>query len=410
MALFIGSVLVALMVSFLCSLAEATLLSLTPSQIAAISLKRPKLGALWQDFKARIERPIAVILILNTSAHTIGAAIAGSQFNHIFGEKWIWVFSLIFTFLMIQFTEILPKTLGVRFNRQLAKIIAWPLNSSIPVFEPILKLVQWLNKPFGLKYDKTAATSTIEEISALAGLARLTNQIGSHQERIIKGASRLSGLSARQVMIPVQQISFLSASKTLMEALIAAHIDTHTRFPVCESDDPDKVLGYVNFKEMVYFMRTNPNEPNFRGIIRPVQFVSPEDSAANLLRLFVEQHVHIAIVKDAKGVTLGLVTLEDLVEELVGELEDEFDRLPKMFHTLSGGTWMVGGGVMMTELTRQIQLDVPPSQETLATWLGNRLGHIPKPGDSYKQGNIEFLVRRVKRGKAFEVAVTTREF
>jgi len=405
MALFIISVIVALAFSFLCSLLEATVLSLTPAQVADIASKQPKTGAIWQGFKTNIERPISVILALDTAAHTIGASVAASQFDDIFGNKWIWVFSLVFTFLMLQFTDILPKTIGVRFNKDLANFIARPLDVSVKIFTPMLRLIHWINRPFEAKRDFTTPVATADEISALARLARLSNQIDLHQERIIKGASHLAALKAQEVMIPVEQVAFLSTSQTLPEAVIAAHIDCHTRFPVCEGDDRNRVAGYINFKEMIYFMRTNPNDSSLKGIIRPVHFVLPDDSAADLTRVFVEQHVHIAIVRDSGGKTLGMVTLEDLVEELVGELQDEFDRLPRMFHPLSGGIWMVGGGMPMTELSRQLQLPLPASQETLSAWLSSRLGSIPKPGDVYREGIAEFVVRRVRRGKAFEVAV-----
>ena len=109
MFLLLLAVLFALSLSALCSLMEATLLSLTPSQVATITGKRPRLGKIWQQFKQQIDRPISVILIINTAAHTVGATIAGAEFDKQFGPKWIWVFSLIFTFLMLQFTEILPK-------------------------------------------------------------------------------------------------------------------------------------------------------------------------------------------------------------------------------------------------------------------------------------------------------------
>ena len=207
-------------------------------------------------------------------------------------------------------------------------------------------------------------------------------------------------------MKPVEQVAFLSTSQTLVEAVIAAHMDIHTRFPVCEKDDKNNVVGYVNFKEMIYFMRTNPQDPSFRGIIRPVHFAGPDESAADLLRVFVEQHIHIAIVRDKNGATLGFVTLEDLVEELVGEIEDEFDKLPRMFHALSGGTWMVGGGVSMAEVAKGLNNPKLESAEKVSVWLTNALNRPPKPGDIYRQAGVEFAVRRVRRGQVFEVSVT----
>jgi CBS domain containing-hemolysin-like protein len=404
MSLFLVSVLLALSISAICSLMEATLLSLTPSQVAELTQRQPKLGLIWQHFKSNVEQPIAVILTLNTAAHTIGASVAGSQFDDLFGDQWILVFSLLFTFFMLQFTEILPKTLGVRYNREVARLIAWPLAATVRLLTPLLHVIHWINRPFEGR-STLEHPATLEEITALAGLARLSNQISPYQERIIRGASRLSQLPVEQIMIPAEQVSFLSTTQSLGDAIVAAHVEAHTRFPVCEGNDRDRVVGYVNFKEMIYYMRTNPADPSFRGIIRPVRFVVPEASASDLLKGFVSEHVHMAIVRDQEGKTLGMVTFEDVVEELVGDLEDEFDRLPRMMHSLTGGTYMVGGGTPMSEIVQRLGGSVPQASGTLSAWLLDRFGRVPRPGESWREGPYEFIVRRTRRGKIFEAAI-----
>jgi putative hemolysin len=214
-------------------------------------------------------------------------------------------------------------------------------------------------------------------------------------------------MKARDVMIPVEHLAFLSTSMSVGEALIVAHLEAHTRFPVCEDEGTDRVVGYVNFKELVYFMRTNPNAPNLRGIIRPLHYASPDESAADLLRVFVDQHIHMAIVRDQNGPTRGLVTLEDLVEELVGEIEDEFDRLPRMSHSLSGGTWMMGGGVTMSVLNATAGTSFPDEHETISSWIIKRLGKLPKAGEIIQEGQTSVTVRRIRRGKVFEVMVVS---
>jgi len=405
MYLFLLSVGCALLVSFFCSVMEAVLLSLTPSQIGEVSLQRPRIGATWQRFKANIERPIAAILILNTAAHTIGASVAGARFNELVGPEWIMGFSLVFTYLMLQFTEILPKTIGVHYNRDIAVWIARPLSILTRVMSPVASLVHWVNRPFEGLPARVEQPHAVEEITALAGLARLANQISRHQERMIYGATRLSRMQVRDVMIPVEHLAFLSTSMSIGQALIAAHLEAHTRFPVCEEGDLDRVVGYVNFKELVYFMRTNPNAPNLRGIIRPLYYASPDQSAADLVRVFVDQHIHMAIVRDRSGATLGLVTLEDLVEELVGEIEDEFDRLPRMSHSLSGGTWMMGGGMTIGVLNATTGAKLADEHETISSWIVRRLGRLPKAGESFGEGPLTITVRRVRRGKVFEIMV-----
>jgi len=410
MVYLVISLTVALTVSFLCSLLEAALLSLTPRQVADLAQRNPRVGAIWHDFKTHIERPIAVILLVNTASHTIGATIAGAQFEEQFKDGSILAFSLVFTLVMLQFTEILPKSIGVRFNSVLAPFIATPLAFLVRLLSPILYVVHLINRPFERRRPATAAAPpTMEEITVIAGLARLANVINPHQERIIQGAFRLSQQHVRDVMIPAQQVTFLSTGQKLMDAIITAHLDPHTRFPICEGGDCNRVLGYVNFKEMIYHARTNPGDHSLMGIIRPVHFVVADGTVSDLLRAFVERHEHMAIVRDGDGKTLGLITLEDIVEELVGELEDEFDRLPNWLHPLSGGTWMVGGGVPITELARRLETTLPDAQGTVSAWLIRRFERVPAVNDVHQVDGARFMVRRIRRGKVFEVMVTKKE-
>lgn len=407
MLIFIIAVSVALGISFLCSLCEAVLLSLSPAQVADLDMRDGVPGGPWTKFKNNIDKPIAVILTLNTAAHTIGASVAGSQFDEIFGEQWIFLFSLTLTFLMLQFTEILPKTIGVRYNYELAKRIGPPLTLMVKIFLPIINMIHWINRPFeGRKGGKTGPAN-IDEITALAGLARISNQISSHQEHIIKTASRLSSTKVQQVMIPVEQMVTFSSKMSLMDAVVAAHIDAHTRFPICEDGNPHRVLGYVNFKEMIYCLRTNPKDPTLTGIMHPMHFVGPATPVADLLKFFVDEHEHMAIVRGENGKTIGLVTMEDILEVLLGEMEDEFDRVPHYIHPLSSGMWIVGGGSPISELATRLGKTFPDAKGDVSGWLSQRLGRTPKAGDTVRVDGCEFLVRRTRRGKVFEAAVNT---
>ncbi len=408
MTIFIASLAVALCVSFFCSLVEAALLSLTPSQVADLSSRHPRRGAIWRRFKANIERPIAVILTLNTAAHTIGAAVAGSRFDDLFGDQWIWLFSLLFTFAMLQYTEILPKTLGVYFNQTIALWVARPLSLLVKLFTPVIHVLQFLNRPFEGRRAEKRAPSTLEEIASLAVMARDSQHIGPHQEQIISRATKLSQTTALQVMIPVEQVSMLSTAQSLVDALVAAHIDAHTRFPVCQDGDRNSIVGYLNFKELVYYMSTNPRDPGLKGIIRPVHFVEPGTPVSDILKAFVDQHVHIAIVRDPANRCLGLITMEDIMEELVGDIQDEFDRLPRHVHLLSGGTWMFGGGVPVGEVIAKLGGSPVPAGGALAAWLAHQLDQPPKPGQTIRHEGLEFVVRRVRRGRIFEASAGTK--
>ena len=401
MLLLILSVTGAMVISGLCSLLEAALLSLTPSQLAAIRQDNGNLGRICEKLKREVEKPIAVILIVNTAAHTIGAAIAGAQFGKMYGASWLWVFSLIFTLAMVQYTEILPKTLGVRFNVQVMKVAAAPLSVMVLLMIPLIWLVHFINRPFE-KRRKQPGPSAADEISALAALARSSQQISSRQERIINAAPLLSQETARDVMLPVESISFMSDQQTLSDAINLTGRDFHTRYPVCDDGDPDKILGYVNFKEVVSSFRAGKENGRLSDIIRPIDFANADESASALLERFVTQHCHMAIVRDSSGRTLGMVTLEDIVEELLGDLDDEFDPLPRTFYSPSEGLWVVGGGIAMTILGRDTRLALPKLSEPVSVWFARMLGRPPRVGDVYRADQAEFLVRKVRRGRVLE--------
>ena len=409
MTIFLIAVGIALFSSFLCSISEAVLLSLSPAQVADIKRKSPAAGAIWEGFKADMKRPIAATLVLTTAANTMRATVAGSLFPTIFddAESWVWLFSLLFTLMILQFGEIFPKTMGVQFNARLARHLARPLALLTRLFAPLIHLLHLVNKPFEKQVAKGENPASIEELRALAGLARMANQISAQQERIIKTASRLSVLRVEQVMIPVEQAVMFSTKMSLPDAVIAAHIDAHTRFPVCEDGDRDKIVGYVNFKEMIYSLRTNPKDPSITGVMHPMHFVGPETPCNELLKFLVDEHEHMAVVRSDEGKTLGLITLEDIMEELLGEMEDEFDRVPHYIHALSGGVFIVGGGSPITEVASRTKISVPDAKGTLSGWMTKQLGRTPKAGDKVTLEGCEFLVRRTRRGKVFEAAVQT---
>jgi putative hemolysin len=127
------------------------------------------------------------------------------------------------------------------------------------------------------------------------------------------------------------------------------------------------------------------------------------------MHVFIERHEHMAIVQDPEGKTVGLITFEDVVEELVGELEDEFDRLPRYLHALSGGVWMAGGGLPVTELAQRTGLDLPDAHGSTSAWLIRRLGRTPKPNEAVHAAGAKFTIRRVRRGCVFEVSVSKPE-
>ena len=397
---------VSLSISFLCSIMEACVLSVGNADLAVIEQKRPATGRIWRSFKENLQRPLAVILILNTFAHTIGAVLGGAYFEMLYGEKWLVAFSVAISFIMIQWTEILPKTLGARFNRRLAPFMAVPLQLLIKLLAPVIKLVLLLNRPFESLKGHEAKNSPEEEINAIARSAFLARKIGAEQAGIISAGARLGDKTAAQIMVPAEEISLLDADMPLQEAFIKAHLDAHTRYPICEGNSPDKIIGYINFKELVAILRTNPDNPTLRGIMRPMLFVAPDQTCPKLLKQLMGGRWHMAVVKKGDGRTMGLITIEDVIEELVGEIEDEFDHLPRTFHDLGGTRYAVGGGLPVDELATRLNIVLPDAVGSVSDWIAARLGRVPRQNESFSAGRAGFTVRRMRRSRVFEVMVT----
>ena len=404
----IAVLVVTFAISFLCSLAEACVLSLSRAEIAGVAQRSPRIGAIWARFRQHLEQPLAVILILNTTALTIGTSLAAGRFAFLYGQRGVLIASAIVAFVMIEWAEVLPKGLGLRHRRTLAIAFGVPLQTMVTLLRPLVALIRLLNRPFD-RGGKEPPT-TIEEIRALARDARRSNVIGAAENAIIGRAAGLKRLNARRIMVPREEISFLSTNMTLNEAFLHAHMDAHTRFPLCDGGDIDKVLGYVNLKELVSILHTNPEAGKLRDIARPIHRVLPDANVASILRDFVGAHIHVALVESAgprKKRTLGMMTMEDLLEEVVGELEDEFDSLPRQLHALGGSVLMAGGGADAAEaLGRAGAALTGDERGTVAAWILARLGRLPVPGDEVEHGGVKVVVRRIRRGRVFEATFT----
>lgn len=405
MGILLATVCITMGISFLCSVLEACLLSISLTDIGRISEKKPLVARIWKGFKESIERPIAVILIINTLAHTIGASLSGAKFEELFGPKWIVLFSVIFSLTMIQWTEILPKTLGVRYNKAIAVIVALPLKYLIIAFTPFVKIVRFLNRPFEAGTEKKAEMSAADDISVLARFAGLNNIINKDQEMIVSQTVKLSELRARDAMVSREEMKCLSTKMSMMEALIEAHIHHHTRFPLIEGDDKGAVIGYVNFKDIVSALQVNPKDPSLRGICRPALEAKEDDPVSALLSRLRSSYQHIAIVRDHQGKVKGLITLEDVMEVLMGDIEDEYDLLPPHLYQIADDRYIAGGGIRLSELRKKTGRDLPESEKPLGAWLIELTGKTPKAEDKIRYKECLFIVRKVRRSRIHEVII-----
>jgi CBS domain containing-hemolysin-like protein len=316
---------IALIVSALCSIFEAVLYSVPSGHIEVLARENNRSGQILKRLKKDIEKPITAILTLNTIANTMGAAVAGASAAAVFGEQYLGWFSAAFTIAILLFSEILPKTAGVTYAKVLAPWIAMPLAWLVKILAPLIWLCQTVTRIMPRRGGEILVSA--KEIQAIAVLSRKSGAIEPEQEKVIANILELQNITARQVMTPRTVTFSLSEHLTVAEAReMKAKWNQHSRAPVYDKD-PDDVVGIVLRKDV--FLDDSGEQSNLRlaDLIHPVHFV-PETAPLNRLLIdFFERRQHLFVVVDEYGSITGVISMEDILEEIVGrEIIDESDK------------------------------------------------------------------------------------
>ena len=327
MSILIIVVMITLTVSGMCSLFEAVLYSTRIGTLEAVKAKdrKRKLAQKLLNMKREISIPIAAILILNTIANTAGATIAGMYAASVLGTSLVPLFSIVLTLSILFFSEIIPKTVGAVRWRNLWQFIVWPLVFMKTILNPIIFFTQKLTNI--LTKDTNFATITEEEIIAAARIGAKEGEISEQEHFIIENLINLENRIVREVMTPRTVIFSLEANLTVQEAQEIADEKGLTRIPVYEQDK-ENIIGYVMTHDISSAKNLVQPPKALKDIVRTISFVPENTNCLLLLFDFLKARKHIAIVTDEFHGVAGLVTLEDLIETLLGtEIVDETDKV-----------------------------------------------------------------------------------
>jgi len=324
----IMAVCFAIIISAICSVFEAVLYSIPMSRVEMLAEKRPATATILKKLKNNIDQPITAILTLNTIAHTMGAAIAGAAAASVLGENNIIWFSIIFTLAILLLSEILPKTIGVEYNWTLAPYIARPLQLMVIVLKPIILICQAVTR---LIPRKNSSLVSAEELTTIARLSRKSGEIEEDQEQVITNILDLSDKTVRQVMTPRTVTFSLSKEMTVADAAqLKEKWHIHSRVPVY-GRNIDDVVGIVLSYEVMMAAADDEHDLKLEKIMQPVHFV-PETAPLNKVFIdFFEKQQHLFVVVDEYGSVTGVISMEDVIEEIMGrEIVDESDRTHDM--------------------------------------------------------------------------------
>jgi CBS domain containing-hemolysin-like protein len=383
MLLFVLAVSVVLVVSFLCSIFESVLLSLTRSQIALVSASRKRAGLLLSGFKENMDVPIAAILILNTAAHTVGAAVAGASYANVFDVNTLWIFTIIFTIAVLLFTEIVPKTLGISHASKLAVPVAYGINWLAILLRPLVAVSEKISR--SIRSDIDVPVTSSEELRLLAALGRSEGAVGDQTAEIIVGATQLHYLNARDVMLPRKDVRYLSATMDRYEAIKFVRESGHSRFPFSPTANLSDVSGVVLAKDLLYWLLEHDDDQiDWDAISKDVLVVPDSAPLLKLLHTYQDSHRHLAIVVDEYGSVEGVATLEDVLEEIVGDIRDESDLPVDDIREQTDGTLLVRSRVDLRKLSDELGITWDPNTDvsTIGGLVTETLERIPVVGDS----------------------------
>lgn len=322
MTLLIVYLFIAIGVSFLCSILEAVLLSITPSFQEKLTSERPRAGEAVARVKERLDESLSSILILNTFAHTMGAAGVGSQALQIFGKQWETLIAVLLTLAILYFSEIIPKTLGATFWRRLAVPAAYVISWLVKLVYPLVWISTRLTKLFSKNKHKTVSR---EEIIALASLMHRDGTLFSQENEYLANVLNLREVTTEEILTPRTVVHMLDETMTVSEALSHPQTQHFTRIPLYRQNK-DNVTGKINRLYLYEAERAGRGDETIKALAKSIERVSEKLPVQHLLDFLIRNRVHLVMVEDEFGQMAGVVTLEDAIETLLGrEIVDEDD-------------------------------------------------------------------------------------
>lgn len=394
-------------ISFVCSIFEAVLLSCTNGYISLLKKKKPAAGALLADLKERIDRPLAAILTLNTAAHTFGAAGVGAKVSELYGDKWLVFVSILLTLTMLFITEMIPKTVGALYWKKLAPFTAYAIRFLI-----------WVTYPFVLAFEsiarmlakgKSPEKITGEEIKLILEEGTQAGVIQTIEHDMLESIFRLGNRRISFFMVPRMDIEWIDSNISREELKTKLHSSLHSRFPIC-NEELDEVVGLVSSKDILNQLLTS-GSLDLSAIVKAPLFVPETMRAVQLLDIFKKTPDHLALVTDEYGGIQGLITLHDVLESIIGDVPSSSSLPETQIIQRKDGSWLVDGTIPIDELKEQFDIDMLPDEEkgtyrTLGGFCMRQIGSIPKVGDTFTWNQFHFRIVKMDERRVDKVLIS----
>lgn len=409
-------------------------------EMALASISRTKIAVLFQEnhsgaqaalfMKDHLEGSLAVVQIGITLVGAIAAAMGGAGAEDVFKPFLaqlgitgplahgvaIACVVLPLSFVTIVFSELVPKTYAIK-NKEwvvlkcspVMRVVYSVLSPLVTVMEKIVRFCTQ-NAPAKTQDPKTAKKAALTDLRTAAAIASSSRLFSQAEEKMVLATAQFCVRTIKEIQVPLNQVYFLYANDSIAETFLKAHLDMHTRFPVLENpQNPQSIIGYLNFKDIFSSTKTSSAHTAARSIVRPVSKLEDDTLISSALQQLMKTKQHICLVTDGAQIT-GILTLEDIFEELVGEIEDEYDFSAAYIRPF-GNSWVVSANAKMTDVFTTLGLPVPtiPPAHTLIQWVNDKLGHTPTTNEKFSTDGLILETRKFRRHKLVEALVTKAE-
>lgn len=389
---------------------ETALMALDKLRVKYLVEKKRRGARKLDDVLGRPDRLLGAILVGNNLVNIAASVFATTFFVGLYGERGELLTILILTPLLLVLAEVCPKTYAAQYPEKVSFMVLRPILAVMVLLAPVVWVVTAISRGLThfFKGEEERPIISEDEIRSMITVGEETGVVAKEQRRMLHGVFELSQIRARDVMIPRTEVVGIDLDTPFAEVLRLVQQARHSRFPVYEAS-LDNVVGIIHSKDILSYV-DRPQAFSLGEIARPPYFVPESKPIETLLQSFRKRRVHLAVVVDEYGGVEGVVTLEDIVEEIVGEIQDEYDAEEVLVRELGPGRYLVDGSASLRTINRRFKLQLSEEHaNTLAGWLLRTMGSIPEQGDSCESDGAVFTVRKVVDRRVEEIEMVLSE-
>ncbi len=361
------------------------------------------------DLLKEPQKTLTTILVGNMFVNVFASSLAAYIAVSLWGKYGLWLSTIFMTFIILLFGEVSPKNIAIYMPERIALFAAYPLRFFSIIFSPLVylltKFVEFFSYLFGI--DTKEEDFSEEEVNILLSLGRENGVLKEEEREMIEKIMIFRETTLKEVMVPRVDMECLEAELTLEDIMKKIGKLHHSRIPVYE-ENVDNIIGILYIKDLSKYLKEEKLSTPITNLIRKPLFVPENKRADDMLQEFIKNNIQIAIVIDEYGGVAGLVTMEDLMEEIVGEIQDEYDKEEEPIQKINENTYIVDGLINLYTLSEELGISIVDDEEdfdTLSGLIFELTSHIPKEGEKVKYKDIEFEVAKVNKNRIEKVII-----